>query len=183
MHQCPYCSEKVEHIDFLISNIKKFHLSAPNLKLPCGRPGCPKVFKSFGSRFTHISRDHKRFYSFENGNFDMDTDDTNVEYQSVSDFRSSQDEMEIECDDFIDEIFIPDNEIDESNLIKRELAEAQFILNLRSQGVSQALITTIIDKTETLVRSCLEEYHGHINKALSENGIVLENIVEVPEIL
>lgn len=172
MQQCPYCPEKRENVDLLISHIKKFHSSVPNLNLPCGRSNCPKTFKSFGSRFTHISRYHNNFSVAESQVFDeIDTGDINGE-NLASDFETShcQDdvEMTVDYDDFIDETLILDEETVKSNFSKKQFAEAQFILGLRSKGLSQLLVTKIIENSEILVRSFLEEYHEHVNKALQQ---------------
>ena len=64
----------------------------PNLQISCGRLGCPKTFRTFGSRSTHIYRDHKGFDKVEHSDGN-ETKDRNEDYQMDEGLPSSEEQM------------------------------------------------------------------------------------------
>lgn len=177
MFQCDYCFEKHRTIELYIKHLRKFHSSAPNLKLICGRPGCPKTFKSFDSRSIH----------------DVDKIDENSEKEideteNLSPTSIRQEDINLEDMDQNLEIqnectFENFADFEQSEFGKKEHSEAQFILSLRAMAIPQTTVNKIIENTSILVHSCVEKYNDKVVEALREKGIKLEEFLNVEKVM
>lgn len=180
MFICKYCKGQFGNIKLLIKHTKKFHSSASNLKIICGRSGCLKIFKSFGARWTHISRNHNA-HNISNNEFSEMEVDTSVEYENLNIFSTdAQNESFAEVTEFPDQTEFENSSFSsKSNSNKKEFSEAQFVLSLRAKGVSQPIVEKVLENAEIAVRACVEDFCDEVNKALREKGIILEEIMDI----
>lgn len=168
MFSCPYCAE-CNAITFkkLLRHIRFVHSCEPNFSVSCGV--CNQTFRKFESFKSHLRRKHNG----ENNHVPLEILNGDLEQDPTSGDNS-------------------DNENDNENGQEtgQESLEdmtrfiALFILKTKEENqLSQQVLNSIMDNTESLVEQSLEAYKNEIVSCLATNGIDILNIDGLNEVL
>lgn len=160
-YTCCFCSRfVVGTFKKLLSHIKFSHSHEPNFLITCA--DCGRSFKKFNSFKSHIQRKHTKKDELEdvNGN----------------DADSPEDEVDTSSD-------IPDDDPKQYiNEMTRSLA--LFILKTKEeQQLTQQSINAIIENTEDLVDSSLQNLKDNITTCLERNGVQIAEIDGLGDVL
>ena len=171
MFNCPYCAEcSVTNFKKLLHHIKFVHSCEPNFSISCGH--CNQTFSKFESFKSHLRRRH----NYANG-------ENNAEGEGFANLVANigQDPMH-------------DNEDENNNENGRGTGQesiesitrfvALFMLKTKEENqLSQQVLNSIMDNTESLVDQSLEALKNEVKSCLTNNGIDILNIDGLSEVL
>jgi len=150
----------------------RFHKDRPDFRMDCGHSACSLTFSSYKSRMLHVSKFHKR--NSGTSVFDAESHDMpqNISYENIevnervdeSDHENAQDDNTAACN-----VQSNDGEITPYLPTTKEFAEAQFLLNLRAKKVTFPVVEAVMNHTEVVVQSCVEDFKGKILEHVRSN--------------
>lgn len=164
----------MQNYENLVTHLYVFHQNAPNLLLKCKHKSCPKTFRNFSSRRSHISRFHQDVSSdcLEDRNASSST----VVSQTETPDETLLNEAAGACETFTEFAGL-DSETDVTINSERKIAE--FILKLRADNVTETVIKCVIENMRSILHNGLTQLASEVDSALSANNLFLSNYVNV----
>jgi len=162
---CHFCgdSEKFSDDGAYTKHMFSYLKNRPDFAMFCGYPGCKLKFKNYKTRMAH-KKDHVLVMSSTvddsdgANNVDKDVDIPLVSSEEVTDDAGGSSEVR---DDF---------EIGVSKL-NNEFNQAQFILSLRAKNLPANVINAVMENTENIAHSCIDDFASKIEAYLKSKNV------------